>query len=104
MGCCGKGRLHRIIPRAGSPVTARPGVATPPRTGHNTDRKLLPARKGNGGLPAPVTYEYIGRSGMTVFGPVTGRRYRFGSPGSRAIVDPRDAPALRRVPHLRQVN
>jgi hypothetical protein len=39
---------------------------------------------------------------MTVIGPVTGRRYRFDQPGAKVSIDPRDAPALSAVPHLRK--
>jgi hypothetical protein len=48
-------------------------------------------------------FEYTGRTGMTVRGPATGRRYRFDYPGARVFVDLRDRAALAAVPHLRQV-
>lgn len=49
-----------------------------------------------------VRFEYIGRSGLTVIGGATGRRYRFEQPGARVVVDPRDRPSLAAVPSLRQ--
>ena len=48
-------------------------------------------------------FEYMGTTGMTVVGPVTGRRYRFQGHGSRIPIDPRDAAAMVAVPHLRRV-
>jgi hypothetical protein len=53
--------------------------------------------------PLTVRFEYVGPTGMTVVGPVTGARYRFGAYGSRVAVDLRDAPSMASVPHLRRV-
>jgi hypothetical protein len=39
---------------------------------------------------------------MTVIGPATGSRYRFGQPGAKVVVDARDAAALSAVPNLRR--
>jgi len=39
---------------------------------------------------------------MTVIGPTTGRRYRFDKQGATVMVDPRDAPAMSVVPHVRK--
>jgi len=50
-----------------------------------------------------VRFSYIGRTGLTVIGGATGRRYRFARPGAALRVDPRDAPSLRHVPVLREV-
>jgi hypothetical protein len=63
-------------------------------------------------LQAPVSFslqsgpafEYTGATALTVVGPVTGARYRFSRPGSRAHVDPRDSAALARVPVLRPIS
>ena len=49
----------------------------------------------------PIRYE--GRTAMTVIGPVSGRVYRFSSPGSRVELDPRDASSLAAIPKLRFV-
>ena len=55
-------------------------------------------------LPQPeIRFEYVGATGLTVVGPVTGKRYRFDNPGSRVSVDPRDAPSMAAVPHLRRI-
>jgi hypothetical protein len=50
-----------------------------------------------------VLYEYIGATGMTVTGPTSGQRYRFGAPGSRLQIDPRDASSFAGLPNLRRV-
>lgn len=54
-------------------------------------------------LRTPVTFEYVGQTGLTATGPYTGRRYRFDGPGARVEVDERDAPSLAAVPRLRRV-
>lgn len=48
-------------------------------------------------------FEYVGGTAMTVVGPATGVRYRFGWPGAQAAIDLRDADALTVVPNLRRV-
>ena len=48
-------------------------------------------------------FEYIGRTALTVFGPISGTPYRFNALGSRLAVDPRDRPALAVIPVLRFV-
>jgi hypothetical protein len=50
-----------------------------------------------------VFFQYVGRTGLTVVGPVTGRRYRFDRPGARLEVDLKDRSSLAAVPHLRQI-
>jgi hypothetical protein len=66
----------------------------PPR---GNDRQRQP-------LPQPATrFEYVGTTGLTVVGPVTGTRYRFDKPGSRVLIDLRDAPSVAAVPNLRRV-
>lgn len=47
-------------------------------------------------------FEYVGKTGLTVVGPVTGRRYRFASPGVLLAVDERDSPSMAGVPNLRK--
>jgi hypothetical protein len=85
MSCCGRNRLA-----GGSP---------PPRiaTTTNGESARPPVRQ------TSVFFEYVGRTGLTVVGPVSGRRYRFDTPGSRQPVDPADKPSLAAVPLLRQV-
>lgn len=50
-----------------------------------------------------VLFEYVGRTGLTATGPLTGQHYRFEGPGMRVEVDGRDAPSLAAVPNLRRV-
>ena len=52
---------------------------------------------------ASLTYEYVGRTGLVVVGPVTGRQYRFDRPGARLEVDPRDSASVAAIPVLRTV-
>jgi len=48
-------------------------------------------------------FQYTGRTGMTVIGPVSGIRYRFNYPGECVFVDLRDRLGLLSVPNLKQV-
>lgn len=52
--------------------------------------------------PPPVRFEYIGLTGLTVLGPISGQRYRFASQGAIVAVDARDAGAIAGVPMLRR--
>lgn len=83
MGCCGKNR---------SDLMAQYGHQYP-----GNDAQNLPA------APASVTFQYNGQSAVTVAGSITGRRYRFAGYGAQAVVDSRDAPGMRGVPHLQRV-
>lgn len=56
-----------------------------------------------GGGGAVSTFEYVGRTALTVSGPVSRRMYRFDRPGARAEVDLRDVASLSKVPLLRRV-
>jgi hypothetical protein len=74
---------------------------------------MCDCRKGRVGAPRPTgpgqvaqaagrpLFEYVGPTALTVFGPASGRRYRFGGPGATLAVDPRDHAALHAVPQLR---
>lgn len=50
-----------------------------------------------------VRFEYVGTTGLTVQGPVTGAQYRFGNPGAQVLVDARDALSVAAVPMLRRI-
>ena len=50
-----------------------------------------------------VQLEYIGPTGLTARGRITGQIYRFLETGARAALDTRDAPSLLSVPQLRRV-
>ncbi|MFL6192972.1 MAG: hypothetical protein ACJ75H_02280 [Thermoanaerobaculia bacterium] len=52
---------------------------------------------------AAIRFEYVGTTGLTVQGPVTGKRYRFDNPGAQSLIDPRDAPSMASVPQLRRI-
>ena len=85
MACCGKNRIRfhndtRIGLEAGGQPPVRPAIP-----------------------PALIRFEYVGGTGLSVRGPITGRTYRFGASGARVAVDSRDAPSLMAVPNLRTV-
>ncbi len=75
MSCCGNARAQ---------LAARVGQASSTRI-------------------STVQFEYIGRTWLSVLGPVTRTTYRFGRPGARLLVDGRDQLALASVPVLRRV-
>lgn len=52
---------------------------------------------------APVDFEYIGRSGLTVIGNKTRQRYCFERPGAIVTIDPADWLGMLLVPSLREV-
>ena len=83
MSCCGKGRMALAVMPNG-------GVDIPP------------SRRAGAPSFAP-TFEYVGRSSMSVVSPVTGMRYVFPNTGARLTVDPRDRTLLLGVPNVREV-
>ena len=50
-----------------------------------------------------VYFKYVGSTGMTVLGPMTGKRYRFGWHYAVVAVDLKDAPTFAEVPNLEQL-
>jgi hypothetical protein len=50
---------------------------------------------------AMLHYQYVGRTGMTVVSPATGRQYRFERPGSVLQIDARDRQWIERVPNVK---
>jgi hypothetical protein len=88
MSCCG---------RQQQPFMGIPAVSQPPSP--------IPTHHPQGAAAShpPLFFEYVGRTGLTVIGPITGRRYRFDQRGSRVAVDPADEPSMAAVPQLRQV-
>lgn len=48
-----------------------------------------------------MSLRYTGASTLTAYGPISGRSYHFGSPGTVVPVDPRDLPWLTAIPKLR---
>lgn len=85
MSCCGKAR--RMFGSTSTASAPRPAPLSAPTST----------------LRFAVIFEYAGRTGLTATGPVSGKHYRFDSPGARLQVDPRDRPGLAKVPTLRQV-
>jgi len=77
MSCCGQGKSRSV------------------NTGVRQEALRVPVQT--------VQFEYTGRTGMTISGPVSGASYRFENPGSRVTVDYRDRASFTRVPVLKQV-
>ncbi len=59
--------------------------------------------RGNGAARTTVKFQYTGRTGLTVVGPVTGMQYRFDGPGATLPVDSRDQRSVAAVPKLKRV-
>jgi hypothetical protein len=89
--CCGKNRVQQ---RTGTSISTSirqdPGI----RTGN---------AEGLNAAQAPVYFAYVGSTGLTVNGPVTGNRYRFDRPGARVRVNPRDQVLLASIRQLKRV-
>jgi hypothetical protein len=73
--CCGNKSLQRRVTRIQQPVIFETG---------------------------PV-FEYLGRTGLTTIGAVTGIRYRFERPSARLHVHPQDSSAMAGIPGLRKI-
>ncbi len=88
MSCCGKKR-EQFHGAAQTRQALEPA--------QSTTAQLRPTRY------AVVYFEYLGATGLTVLGPITGKRYRFNGHGARVAVDLRDRPSMAAVPNLRQI-
>jgi hypothetical protein len=53
---------------------------------------------------AGPVFEYIGATALTVFGVVSGARYRFAHAGARVAVHGQDADAMATLPNLRRAS
>jgi len=53
--------------------------------------------------PTTALFEYVGRTRLSIIGPVTRTSYLFDRPGARVLVDGRDRASLSTIPVLRQV-
>ena len=82
--CCGKNRTG--ISQTTSSTVSR-AVQSPPAF-------LMGQRS------STAYFEYTGKTAMTAMGPLSGRTYRFVSPGCRLEVDLRDCRHLAAVPNL----
>jgi hypothetical protein len=67
-------------------------------TGRVVESKQMPRRPSHAAL-----YEYTGATGMTVIGPISGSKYRFGQPGAKVQIDPRDIASMAGLPNLRRI-
>jgi hypothetical protein len=86
MSCCGRQVTNFTAPAVSHRLPLSGASAPPTHMRHSQ-----------------VYFEYSGQTGLTVTGPVSGRRYRFDGPGARLAVEPVDKPSLERVPNLRRV-
>lgn len=82
---------HAALPQPLHPPQAAPGA-------------LPHAGWWAGAVRESAWFEYVGATGLTVFGAASGRRYRFDQPGERLSVDGRDRAGLERLPQLRLVS
>jgi hypothetical protein len=89
MGCCGKNR-ERYVTRV------QRGTGEPEQQGDGVRRLRAKA-------PVTVVFQYVGRTGLTVRGPFSGKRYRFDFHGARVAIDARDAASMAAVPNLEKV-
>jgi hypothetical protein len=85
MGCCGKKRER---------------LNAPPRSKVEFRKSVAPALD-TSALRTTVL-EYVGPTGLTVRGPVSGKTYRFSNSGTQLAVDARDASYLLAIPSLRK--
>jgi hypothetical protein len=88
MPCCGKKRA-----RARGKTQTR-------RAPERTERTVPQPRPEP---DSPPHFQYIGKTGLTLMGPRTRKRYRFDHPGAIVAIDPKDERALQAVSVLRQV-
>ncbi len=86
--CCGKNRT----------AVSQTRVSAPPNNAAQTSPAFAIKQRSS-----VAYFEYIGKSAMTVMGPISGMTYRFPAPGSRAAVDLRDHRHVAAVPNLVQV-
>jgi hypothetical protein len=53
--------------------------------------------------PVYASFEYIGKTALTIRGNITRTEYRFNFPGNRQNIDYRDIPAIMAIPVLKRV-
>lgn len=51
-----------------------------------------------------ASFEYIGKTALTIIGNVTGTQYRFNYTGNRQNIDHRDIPGIMSIPVLKKVS
>jgi len=52
---------------------------------------------------AYASFEYTGKTALTVRGNITGKEYRFSSPGNKQNIDYRDIPGIVSIPVLKKI-
>jgi hypothetical protein len=82
--------------RAGAQTMGTPGARA-----QAAEAAQAPAAAPHFATTHGVPFVYDGMAELVVTGGATGRRYRFAARGSRLVVDPLDAPAMRQTPKLR---
>jgi hypothetical protein len=87
MSCCG-GKRKQFLSAVQSQQSTEPTKVV---------SHIRPAPRGS------IYFEYVGSTGLTAVGPITGKRYRFSHSGAQIEVDSRDAPSFIAVPNLRPV-
>lgn len=93
MSCCGKSRVQPFVLRDHRTTQTEPPVQ---QSGPIAPKSSRPT-------PGGTTFQYIGKTRLTVIGPVTRQRYDFDRSGARLSVDPRDANSLATVATLKRV-
>lgn len=86
--CCGKQRQQMQAP---APVNSG-------KERRGSNNYIKPKRYSH------AYFQYLGKTGIIVQGPVSGMRYRFERYGIVTAVDHRDRRSLATVPNLRQVH
>jgi len=97
MPCCGKRRAEFQ-----TPTSTRQGFDSSRGT-FQSEPAFVAASPLRSVTVVTIYFEYTGDTGLTVQGPITGKRYRFSGPGARVGVDGRDAASVAGVPNLRRV-
>jgi len=97
MSCCGKSRTQLFI------ATGTTAKSTPAAVQRQSVMARASAAAPAGPPAATTTFQYTGKTRLTVIGPVSRRRYDFDRSGVRISVDARDANSLATVPTLKRV-
>jgi hypothetical protein len=89
MACCGQKR-QQIRAQASS-------VRRPDSQPKNSGTQKSPIHREG------IKFQYVGKTAMIAIGLMSGQQYRFASPGTIVLVDPRDSASLEAIPNLRQI-
>ena len=73
------------------------------RTSSGSSQASRNSRAANTAPQPPVPFVNVGKTELTVIGPVSGKRYHFPKNGARVPIDARDRPMLLRLRQLRQM-